>query len=130
MLNSAFGLHLETTKPVNVCIEYIKVDDPAVINNPQIESVSALRDRCPELRSGKELTIEVCYQCHSPEDLGLTHPVGVVLKGTMKTPNDLPVLKGNIITCVTCHNVHGANRPYLARQEMTHDVCVSCHDEY
>ena len=131
LLNSALGLHLETTKPANVTVEYVKVEDPTVPNEPQIEPASVLRKPYPsELRSGKELAINACYNCHPLEELGLTHPVGVALKRTTKIPKDLPTLKGGIITCVTCHDAHGASRPYLARKDMTRDICISCHDGY
>ena len=128
LLDSALGLHLETTKPANVTVEYVKVEDPAVPNEPQIKP--PVLKQYPELTSGKELAIDGCYQCHPPEELGVTHPVGVALKQTTKIPKDLPTLEGGIITCVTCHDVHGANRPYLARKEMTRDICISCHDGY
>lgn len=128
-VNSALGLHIETTKPVNMTVEYIKVEDPTVPEELQIESASAL-EQCPDLVTGKELTIDACYRCHTPEKLGLSHPVGVVQKQTTKVPEDLPMLEGGIITCVTCHDPHCASRPYLARREITRDVCTFCHDGY
>jgi len=107
---SDIGLYLETTKPANVTIEYMKV-----------------RDGCTDLNVGKGLTIDACYQCHPPDVLGLSHPVGVAAKGTTRIPDDLPALTGGIITCVTCHNVHGGNMKHFVRRETT--SCDTCHGD-
>ena len=103
-------LYLGTTRPANVTVEYVKV-----------------KDRCTGLNVGKGLAINACYRCHSLDALGLSHPVGVAAKPTTKIPDDLPTLKGGIITCVTCHNVHGGSMKYLARPKST--SCNTCHTE-
>ena len=130
LLNSELGLYLEATKPVDLAVEYVRVEDSTVSENPQIELDPAIIQECPELNTGKDLTIETCYHCHPPEVLGVSHPVGVAIKETTKVPDDLPTLEGGIITCVTCHDVHSASRPYLARKEITRDICISCHEGY
>lgn len=103
-------LYLGTTRPANVTVEYVKV-----------------KDRCTGLNVGKGLAINACYRCHSLDALGLSHPVGVAAKPTTKIPDDLPTLEGGIITCVTCHNVHGGSMKSLARPKST--SCNTCHTE-
>ncbi len=130
LLNSELGLYLEATKPVNLAVEYVRVEDSTAPENPQIKPDPAIIQECPELNTGKDLTIETCSHCHPPEVLGVSHPVGVAIKETTKVPDDLPTLKGGIITCVTCHDVHSASLPYLARKEITKNICNSCHEGY
>jgi len=89
-------LYLGTTRPANVTVEYVKV-----------------KDKCTGLNVGKELAINACYRCHSSDVLGLSHPVGSAEKPTIKIPDDLPTLKGGIITCVTCHLVLHAILCYM-----------------
>jgi predicted CXXCH cytochrome family protein len=95
-----------------------------------MQAVATFEDGHEELRDGKGVTIDACYQCHPPEDLGVSHPVGVGPGGKTKIPDDLPTLEGGIITCFTCHNVHGSSRRYFARKKITKDVCISCHEGY
>ena len=130
ILNSDLGFSFETTEPAKITVEYQKVREPVEMEKPQIGSVTQIKERCAGLTSGKELTIDACYQCHPPKVLGVSHPVGVAAKGSTKVPEDLPTLKGGIITCVTCHNSHGGNWKYFSRKKVTKDVCNSCHVGY
>jgi len=81
------------------------------------------------LRSAKVVGINVCYNCHPPKVLGLSHPVGVYAQGKTKIPEDLPTAEGGMVTCATCHNPHGSNQEYLARKSVDKDLCKSCHGE-
>ena len=79
------------------------------------------------LRGAKSLGIDVCCGCHPASDLGVSHPVGVYPRGDITVPESLPTVEGGMITCVTCHNVHGSNQKYLARGKVLQDLCRSCH---
>ena len=130
VLNSDLGLGFELTKPANMRVEYVKAQDVASESEPQVQAATTPEGTHAELREGKELAIDVCYQCHPPRDLGVSHPVGVAVKETTRVPEDLPTLEGGVITCVTCHDVHGGRRQYFARKKITKDICVSCHEGY
>lgn len=134
LLNSDLGLYLETTEPSSVRVEYLKVEEPSPEEEPQVRAVTISEDNHPELRekNSKALTIDACYQyeCHPPEDLGISHPVGIGASEKTKVPDDLPTLEGGVLTCVTCHFPHGGSRRYFARKEITRDICISCHEGY
>lgn len=132
LLNSDLGLYLETTEPSSVTVEYLKVEEPSPEEEPQVRAVTSSEDDHPELRDGKALTIDACYQheCHPPEDLGVSHPVGIGASEKTKVPDDLPTLEGGVLTCVTCHFPHGGSKRYFARKEITRDICISCHEGY
>lgn len=127
-LNSDLGLYFETTRAARSTVEYFKVKEPQA--KPQGQAATSFKDNCGDLRGGRGLTIDACYQCHPQETLGLSHPVGIAGRGKTKIPEDLPTLGGDIITCVTCHDGHGGNRRYFARKKTTKDICVSCHVGY
>ena len=128
LVSPDLGLFLETTEPSRVIIKYRKVKEP--VKEPQILSVTDDKKRCAGLSAGKDLTIDACYQCHPPTVLGVSHPVGVPAKKTTTIPEDLPALKGGIITCVTCHDSHGSNFKYFTRKKVTEDICTICHEGY
>ncbi len=137
VLGTELGLHIETTKPATVTVEYIKVKDADISrllsDSGQDDSSSGEKRKLhkPGFRVGKELCIDLCYECHPPDVLGVSHPVGVSPKGGgTKVPEDLPMLEGAIITCVTCHNGHGGNLRYFARKRVSREICNSCHDSY
>ncbi|OEU81558.1 MAG: hypothetical protein BA865_07155 [Desulfobacterales bacterium S5133MH4] len=130
LLKSGLGLYLETTRPASVTVEYLKVAEPAATEEPHLQGAVAVKDSLAGLRTGQELTIHTCYQCHPPEVLGVSHPVGVRPRRTTKIPDDLPTLEGGIITCVTCHEPHGGSRRYFGRKDLSKDVCISCHEGY
>jgi predicted CXXCH cytochrome family protein len=96
----------------------------------QSETVVTLEDSHPDLREGKDLAIDACYQCHPAEELGVSHPVGVRPSAKTVIPDDLPTLTGGILTCSTCHDPHGGIRRYFARKDIKKDICVSCHEGY
>ncbi len=130
LVRSDLGLFLETNEPSRVIIEYRKVKEPVRAKEPQILSVTDGKKRCAGLAAGKELTIDACYQCHPPKVLGVSHPIGIAAKKTTTIPDDLPTLKGGIITCVTCHDSHGSNFKYFTRKKVTEDICTTCHEGY
>ncbi len=130
VLNSDLGLYLETTKPASVTVEYLKVEEPAEAKEPQIQGARAVNDSREGLRSGKELTIDVCCACHPPEVLGISHPVGVKPRRRTKIPDDLPTLEGGVVTCITCHDAHGSSLRYFGRKDLSKDTCTCCHEGY
>lgn len=61
--------------------------------------------------------IYVCEQCHQPDSLGITHPVGTI--------NDPET--GGLMTCTsTCHDPHQSSTNYLLRHE-DDGLCLRCH---
>ena len=130
VFNSDLGLYYELTKPATMRVEYLEAKDSLSAKEPQVQAATLSEGTHARLRDGKELAIDVCYQCHPPRVLGVSHPVGVSVRETTRIPQDLPTLKGGIITCVTCHDVHGGSRRYFARKKITRDICVSCHEGY
>ena len=137
VLDADLGLHIETTKPARVTVEYLKVKDsdlPDLSSNSNQDngtSEGKRKSHKPGFRIGKELCIDLCYECHPPDALGVSHPVGVSPKdGKTRVPKDLPTLAGGIITCITCHHGHGGNLRYFARKRVSREICNSCHDNY
>lgn len=137
VLDADLGLYIETTKPANVTVEYLKVKDSDLSglssdsNQDNGTSEGKPKSHKPGFRTGKELCIDLCYECHTPDVLGVSHPVGVSPKdGGARVPEDLPTLEGAIITCVTCHHGHGGELRYFARKRVSREICNSCHDSY
>jgi len=137
VLDADLGLHIETTKPARVTVEYLKVKDSDLpdlssnFNQDNGTSEGKRKSHKPGFRIGKELCIDLCYECHPPDALGVSHPVGVSPKdGRARIPKDLPTLAGDIITCITCHHGHGGNLRYFARKRVSREICNSCHDNY
>lgn len=61
--------------------------------------------------------IFVCQQCHMPDALGITHPVG-----TAADPQT-----GGLLTCTsTCHDPHQSSADHLLRHEYD-GLCLRCH---
>ncbi len=130
IISSDLGLQLETTAPVSVTVEYIKVAEPVEQQAVQVDGDTTAEGEHVELRDGAALNIDACYQCHPAEDLGVSHPVGMGPSEKTKIPDDLPTLEGGILTCVTCHDPHGGIRRYFARKDISKDICISCHEGY
>lgn len=80
----------------------------------------------PTLNTPLKTSLDVCYRCHPDQKSGITHPVKVPLKKGMKH-TDLP-LEDGLITCISCHEPHTGDMPYLLRKENT-ALCLSCHDD-
>ena len=136
LFGSGLGLYLEATRPTRVIIEYVKVKAAVPVaeaEGPAPTSTGVLKSVITKhgpMTAEKGLAIDACYRCHPPEVLGVSHPVGVAPKDQTNIPDNLPTLEGGIITCVTCHHPHGGSREYLAREETTKDICITCHKTY
>lgn len=84
----------------------------------------------PQLRSPEELAIDACYQCHPQATLGASHPVRLYSSGTeTRIPDELPTVNG-MLTCVTCHDSHGAPGKNLVRHAVKTRLCVACHYKF
>lgn len=83
----------------------------------------------PSLRDQEDLCITVCYSCHPEADLGTSHPVRVYSSRQTPIPSDLPTING-MITCVTCHDPHGAPGDKLVRETVRTKLCVACHVKF
>ncbi len=83
----------------------------------------------PLLRSAENLSIEACYQCHPESTLGTSHPVRLYSGQDVIIPPDLPTVDG-MLTCVTCHDPHGADGKMLVRTVVKTRLCVTCHIKF
>jgi len=98
-------------------------EDPESIS-PKVRS-EGTREH-PALRTGEDLAINACYQCHPQSTLGTSHPVRLYGSAEVKIPVHLPTVDG-MLSCVTCHNPHGAIGLKLVRETITTKLCISCH---
>ncbi len=136
VLGSKLGIYVETTTPAKMTVECIKVKTASakteLLASPAAspDAQESINDQHRYLVTKEELAIKGCHRCHPPEILGVSHPVGVAQKGGTNVPDYLPTLEGGVITCVTCHEVHGGNRKHFTRMDATKDLCNTCHKEY
>lgn len=83
----------------------------------------------------KKPVSEMCSPCHRIIMKTSSHPVGIA-PWRVVVPPDLP-LRDGLITCATCHNIHGekesvfGRRTFLLRRPVSHTkfFCVACHEE-
>ncbi len=67
-----------------------------------------------------------CSACHAAE--GPSHGTGMPPKG--RVPPDLPLSSGGLITCATCHYVHGEGSrasDYERIDNRRGGLCLACH---
>lgn len=83
----------------------------------------------PPLRDPKDLSISSCYQCHPESTLGTSHPVRLYGGQDVRIPEELPTVDG-MLTCVTCHDPHGAPGKMLVRETIKTKLCVACHYKF
>jgi len=89
---------------------------------------AATAETHPPLRDPEEAAIDVCYSCHPAPTIGTSHPVRVYAAGNeIRIPDDLPTVRDGMITCVTCHDPHGADGKNLVRETIKTKLCVACH---
>lgn len=64
---------------------------------------------------------ELCMECHTPEKMGRSHPIGA---GVID-PNTAEAM-----TCVsTCHRPHGSDYPKQVPFKNNMDLCFNCHKD-
>ena len=69
---------------------------------------------------------ERCILCHS--DQGPSHHTGI--RPTKPVPETLPLSAEGLITCATCHFVHGeqpTSRDFVRIENSRGGLCLSCH---
>ena len=67
-----------------------------------------------------------CIACH---DEGPSHHTGIRPKKPV--PDTLPLSRDGLITCATCHSMHGEQNPYgdFVRIDNTRGgLCLTCHE--
>lgn len=69
--------------------------------------------------------IELCQSCH-PDEHKITHPVGVRDNGKEKKAVTDP-RSGRMMTCATCHEVHGGTHKFLTTHDWQRELCIQCH---
>ena len=89
----------------------------------------AVKPGHPQLRERSEQAINACYQCHPESTLGTSHPVRLYGGRDVRIPEELPTVDG-MLTCVTCHDPHGAPGKMLVREEIKTKLCITCHYKY
>ncbi len=70
-------------------------------------------------------SIDLCQSCH-PDEHKITHPVGVRDNGKEKKAVTDP-RSGKMMTCATCHEVHGGTHKFLTTHDWQRELCVQCH---
>ena len=95
----------------------------------QNDQATAAADGHPPMRNPEDLAITVCYQCHPQVSLGTSHPVRLYGGRDVRIPEELPTVDG-MLTCVTCHDPHGAPGEMLVRETIKTKLCVACHYKY
>ncbi len=121
----------ETAEPTSGWVEVQELEglDPEAVGpatrDAQAEAVSGH----PPLRTAEETAIDACYQCHPESGLGTSHPVRLYGGDDVRIPDDLPTVDG-MMTCVTCHDPHGAEVEMLVRETVKTKLCVACHYKY
>jgi len=102
---------------------------------------------------GKDLITEGCLSCHKKSGFAskktidvnkYNHPVGKEIKEGMDDDNSLPLFgkildyfteimeKGErkrLVTCATCHDVHGDSKNFLRKETVDGTLCLTCHDK-
>jgi DmsE family decaheme c-type cytochrome len=64
----------------------------------------------------KRTQMEVCFDCHP------------MRKAQLLRSSHMPVREG-LMTCASCHNVHGSPNPKLLIAATVNDTCYKCHPE-
>lgn len=68
-----------------------------------------------------EADIVICFDCHTPSELGNSHPVDA---------GAIDPKTGGLLTCTsTCHDPHAAQYPRLLRYAPGDGLCLMCHKE-
>ena len=63
---------------------------------------------------------DLCVNCHTPEKMGRSHPIG---KGIIDPKT------GEEMTCVSCHRPHGTDYKYQIPFKNNMDLCLNCHQD-
>lgn len=110
----------------------------AVIENPHDfpgnECQFCHIDHEKEPRNLRAPVTDICSECHEQATLKSSHPVDVYPTNT-SIPPELPV-RGGMITCSTCHDIHGEGlnvfreKTYYLRGSSTgRHFCIYCHKQ-
>ncbi|MFO7983655.1 MAG: cytochrome c3 family protein, partial [Desulfuromonadales bacterium] len=112
-------------------IEGMAAGDPSSSTNGETTLAEADEEQHPELRTPEELAIDACYECHPKSTLGTSHPVRLYggRDRDVRIPEELPTVDG-MLTCVTCHEPHGAEGKKLIRETVKTKLCVACHYKF
>ena len=69
--------------------------------------------------------IELCDKCHSLQHR-FSHPVGFRQAGTQRVMVTDP-RTGKMMTCATCHDIHGGPYEHITIKDAERDLCIQCH---
>lgn len=119
--------------PLYSWVEIQRMEGVSIENSPAALEASiqegATADGHPMLIGKEDLSINACYRCHPESTLGTSHPVRLYGGHDVRIPDDLPTVDG-MLTCVTCHDPHGAAGKMLVREAIKTKLCVACHFKY
>lgn len=120
----------QTAQPLYGWLELQPLEnaDPLAIDSQNRISGSPAETH-PPLRESAEAAINACYRCHPESALGTSHPVRLYGGRNVRIPEELPTVDG-MLTCVTCHDPHGAPGKMLVREIIKTKLCVTCHYKY
>lgn len=114
------SVHWETATPLFAWVEVERIEP--------VTAPAAAEASHPVMREAEEVAIDLCYSCHPTNAIGTSHPVRVYAAGNeIRIPDDLPTVRDGMITCVTCHDPHGAEGKNLVRETIKTKLCVACH---
>ena len=119
----------DTRRPLFSQLELQKLEGQDLPLDVSVLNEKKQSDQHPQLRSPEDLAIEACYQCHPESTLGTSHPVKLYGGKDVLIPDELPTVDG-MLTCVTCHDPHGADGKMLVREIIKTKLCVTCHYKF
>lgn len=137
-IESHIQLEAQFFRNDNSYIVKIKANQPVILAlGSETESKGEEKDpeafsvnhpsRLPPLRSGNELLIAVCFQCHSDRKHSLNHPVNVNLSPEMTIPAEYVINSAGRITCTSCHASHASNFSFRTVRAASKELCEGCH---
>ena len=77
-----------------------------------------------DLQPSEITQVTRCVGCH--KWAGSSHPMIEITKNIQ----ELSLLNGYQMTCVTCHEQHASAHKYITRLDYLRDLCIVCHTDY
>ena len=71
--------------------------------------------------------ILLCYNCHGTDE-EKCHPIGIELKKGMELPRGFKLNDDDIITCVTCHQLHCSGTEFISYRNINTLKKTNCND--
>ncbi|MBI5100262.1 MAG: cytochrome c3 family protein [Nitrospirae bacterium] len=115
---------------LTVILAYSVFDNPHTFSNEKCRDCHVDTERYPKKMT--DSVTKLCGKCHKKEVKRSSHPVDIAPQ-SVTVAADLPLTDG-MITCNTCHNIHGdrytltgQKTNFLRRNSSGRDFCLICH---